>query len=86
VTVTTLEEVREAAMALSADERELLAADLSCSLEKEPGYDEAWAEEIQRRIEDLDSGRAKTIPGERVIAALRDKVARARVQVPSRGS
>jgi putative addiction module component (TIGR02574 family) len=64
--VTTLEEVREAAMALSADERELLAADLYCSLEKEPGYDEAWAAEIQRRIEEIDSGKVKMVPWERV--------------------
>jgi putative addiction module component (TIGR02574 family) len=47
----------------------------------EPGltqeeWDEAWAEEINRRIADLDSGRVKGVPGEEVMDRLRRKFAR----------
>ncbi|MDZ4688051.1 MAG: addiction module protein [Planctomycetaceae bacterium] len=30
--------------------------------EKDPGYDEAWAAEIKRRIEEFDRGEVKSIP------------------------
>ena len=45
-------------MELDDDERQLLAIELGMSIatEKEPGYDEAWAKEIKRRLEELDRG------------------------------
>ena len=57
-TVPTLESVRRDALRLSQDERELLALDLALSVEKEPGYDEAWAAEIERRIAEVKAGQA----------------------------
>jgi putative addiction module component (TIGR02574 family) len=68
--MSTLEEVRAAAMSLPPDDRERLAGELVASLEKEEGYDEAWDAEIARRIEEIDSGRATTIPWEDVRAEL----------------
>ena len=44
----TLESVRRDALALSQDDRELRTPDLHDSMEKDPGYDEAWAAEIAR--------------------------------------
>lgn len=54
----------EQALALSVDEQEALAESLISSLgEKlDEGILAAWDEEIKKRIADLDSGRAKTIP------------------------
>ena len=56
--VPTLESVRRDALRLSQDERELLAMDLALSIEKAPGYDEAWEAEIRRRLKELDEGKA----------------------------
>ncbi len=36
--------------------------------------DRLWAEEAERRIDDLDSGRAQTIPGEQVFAEIRTRL------------
>ena len=57
-TVPTLESVRRDALRLSQDERELLALDLALSVEKEPGSDEAWGAEIERRLKEVDEGKA----------------------------
>jgi putative addiction module component (TIGR02574 family) len=35
------------------------------------GVEEAWAEEVKRRMEDLDSGRVQGIPAEQVFARAR---------------
>ena len=37
----------------------------------DPAVDTAWAEEIKRRIEDIESGREAGIPGEEVMARVR---------------
>jgi putative addiction module component (TIGR02574 family) len=52
----TLESVRKEAMCLSSEEREILALDLALSIEKSPGYDEAWAAELERRMTAIDDG------------------------------
>jgi putative addiction module component (TIGR02574 family) len=64
------------ALTLSEEER----ADLACSLidSLDPTVDEgaagAWDQEIARRISDLDSGRAKTVPWEDVRCRLSSKL------------
>jgi len=62
----------EAALALSPDEREVIAVELLASLdgERDPGVDEAWAAEIKRRAERLLAGESKGIPWEEVRARL----------------
>jgi len=54
----------EQALALSVEEQEALAESLISSLggKLDEGVLAAWEEEIKKRIADLDSGRAKTIP------------------------
>jgi putative addiction module component (TIGR02574 family) len=62
-------EVLDKALALSVKERGLLIDRLVESLDDEPaeeGVDEAWAEEIKRRVDDVRLGRVETIPGERL--------------------
>lgn len=62
---TTIEGLYDAAMSLSAEDREHLAVLLLDSLEPpDPDAEAAWAEELQRRIEDLRTGREKGIPWE----------------------
>ena len=61
-------ELLKRALALSAEERAELAGSLLESLDgahDDPeAVEAAWNEEIARRIADLDSGKAKTIPWE----------------------
>jgi putative addiction module component (TIGR02574 family) len=68
------DQIQDAALALDPDERELLGTALLCSLEKEPGYDEAWAEEIRRRIEEIDSGTVELVPWEQVRELLNERI------------
>ena len=35
--------------------------------------DELWKIEVERRIDDLESGKAKTIPGQQVFANIRER-------------
>jgi len=52
------------ALELSEEERAELASSLLESLDpvREQGVQEAWNEEIARRIAELDSGQAETVP------------------------
>jgi putative addiction module component (TIGR02574 family) len=54
----------EQALSLSVEEQEALADSLISNLggKADEGVLAAWDEEIRKRIADLDSGRAKTIP------------------------
>ena len=56
------------ALTLPANERATLAGSLIDSLEEvdEGSVQDAWDDEIARRIEELDSGKAKTIPWDEV--------------------
>jgi putative addiction module component (TIGR02574 family) len=58
----------EQALSLSVEEQEALADSLISNLggKVDEGVQAAWDEEIKRRIEELDSGKAKTIPWEEV--------------------
>lgn len=54
-------------MALSIDERGLLIDRLVESLDdalSKEGVDEAWADEIKRRVDEIRTGKVKMIPGE----------------------
>lgn len=35
--------------------------------------EEAWKEEVERRIDEVESGEVKTIPGEEVLARMRQR-------------
>jgi putative addiction module component (TIGR02574 family) len=69
-------ELLEKALELSTQERGLLAARLIDSLDDEPaeeGVEAAWDAEIKRRVDDIRSGRVKTIPGEQVLRELAEE-------------
>jgi putative addiction module component (TIGR02574 family) len=69
--------VLQQALALPAEERSELVEALLRSLESEdegepsPGWDEAWAAELNQRAKEIDEGRARLIPHEEVFAELR---------------
>lgn len=68
----TLETVVQDALALSPDERLVLAHQLldSVDLEPAPGAEAAWEAEILHRIERFKSGDSKPIPAGEVFARL----------------
>ena len=68
----TVEELFREASELQESERAELAGLLLESIEGEPdpGVEAAWAEEVERRVRQIDSGEVKTIPWEEVRARL----------------
>ena len=63
---TAAEELLAQALKLAPEDREMVAAGLAASLEKDPGYDDAWAAEIKRRVKEIDNGAAELVPWEEV--------------------
>ncbi|MBN1607244.1 MAG: addiction module protein [Polyangiaceae bacterium] len=66
------EEILEAALKLDPGDRAHLVAELSASLEGVQ-LGEAWDDEIQRRIDDIESGRVQPVPGEEVFVRLEQR-------------
>jgi putative addiction module component (TIGR02574 family) len=69
-------EVLDKALALSVKDRGLLIDRLVESLDDGPaeeGVEAAWADEIKRRVDDIRSGRVKTIPGEQVLREMAEE-------------
>ncbi len=59
-------EVLEKALALSTQDRGLLIDRLIESLDEGPaeeGVEEAWSDEIKRRVDEIQSGKVEMIPG-----------------------
>lgn len=65
--------VLEEALKLSPDERAEVAEQLIASLEEAPDTDveQAWQEEVQRRLQQIERGEVKAIPWEEVQRRLR---------------
>ena len=62
-------EVLEKALSLSEQERGLLIDRLIASLDDgaaDEGVEEAWADEIKLRVDEVRSGKVETIPGDEV--------------------
>ena len=66
---TAAKDILEAALKLDPEQREALVDELSASLDA-TDLGEYWEAEIKRRIEDVDSGRVKTVPASEVFARL----------------
>ena len=69
-------ELLEKALALSAQECGLLIDRLVETLDNDPaeeGVEAAWDEEIKRRVDDIRSGRVKTIPGDQLLGRLKSR-------------
>jgi len=75
-------QVLEEALRLARSERAELAATLLRSLDDvafgppDEDYDEAWSAEIQRRVQEIDEGKAKLVDGDQALADLRSKYRR----------
>jgi putative addiction module component (TIGR02574 family) len=74
----TLEQVAEQALGLSSKDRAALTRILIEALDSEltdhpVEVEEAWQLEIEKRVEEVLSGRVKTIPAEEVFSKLRAK-------------
>ena len=76
----TLAEIEAEALKLSSEERERLLDALAASLDDQGSLDEAWGNEIARRVEELDAGNEAGIPAEQVFAELRAKLSASRKQ------
>ncbi len=78
-------ELLEEASQLPESDRAELAGRLLESLQGQPeeGVEAAWAEEVERRVRQIDSGEVQTIPWEEVRAKLYARLNEKR-QVPSR--
>lgn len=69
-------DVLEKALALSTQERGLLIDRLIESLDDDPaeeGVEQAWADEIKSRVNDIESGKVEMIPGEQVLNELAEE-------------
>ncbi len=68
--------VFDQALALPPRKREELADTLLVSLEEKDldRIQQEWLDEIERRVENLESGKVKLIPGEEVMQRIRKEV------------
>jgi putative addiction module component (TIGR02574 family) len=68
-------EVLEAeVLSLAPAERSRLLDRLLASLDPDPAWEEAWAQEADRREAEIAAGRSRWLPGEEVVARLRAQV------------
>jgi putative addiction module component (TIGR02574 family) len=68
---TELEKLEAEALKLAPVERAALAQRLLASLEEDTEIEEAWAEEVERRIAEVESGSVQLIPIEEALARVR---------------
>jgi putative addiction module component (TIGR02574 family) len=74
----TLEKVAEDALSLPARDRAVLTRILIEALDTEPAeeaaeVEAAWQDEVEKRVNEVASGRVKTIPAQQVFSKLRAK-------------
>ena len=82
--ISTYEEIMSAAMALSSNERGMLAdlliqsldAEAQLDAEDQERIDKLWAEEAERRNQEIEDGIVQAIPGEEVMNRLRSRYKR----------
>lgn len=68
----SIQQIESEALSLPADERARLAEALIESLDEDERIERAWAEEVERRAEDLRTGRVKGVSHEEVMASVKD--------------
>ncbi len=70
--------VFDEALSLPADTRVSLVEKLltSLNLPTQPEIDRLWAEEVEKRIAQIDKGEVKLVPGEKVFLNIRRKYRR----------
>ncbi len=68
---TSFETVESEALKLNVTERAKLAEHLIASLDEDSEIEEAWAEEVERRIAEIEAGTVQLIPAAEAIASAR---------------
>lgn len=71
----TYDEILSAALSLPPYERAMLADHLLASLDgpNQKAIDDAWAEDAERRMREIDEGKVEAIDGELVMQGLRSR-------------
>jgi putative addiction module component (TIGR02574 family) len=67
----TVEELEAEALSLPTIQRARLVERLIASLDSEPAVENAWAEEVERRHAEIESGAAALLSGPETLARLR---------------
>lgn len=67
----TVEELETEVLALPAAQRAHLVEKLIASLDVEPDVENAWAEEVERRQGEIESGTVPLLPGAETLSRLR---------------
>lgn len=67
----TVEELEVEALALPAKQRARLVKKLIASLDADPDIENAWAEEIERRQVEIESGSVSLLPGAETLTQLK---------------
>ena len=72
----TLTDIERDIRALSARERARLLKNLISDLDApaDPDAEQAWLEESERRLAEIESGTAKTVPGPEVLKEARSRL------------
>ncbi|HET7276317.1 MAG TPA: addiction module protein [Longimicrobiaceae bacterium] len=70
----SIEELEVAAMQLPPAERERLGEKLLSSVDTPLQFENEWAEEVDRRVEDLLNGKVQPVPGDEVLRAALDRL------------
>lgn len=70
----TVEQIEAEALSLPIEDRARLAEHLIASLDADAETEKAWAKEIERRLQALDSGTVKSIPASEVFAEIRNRL------------
>lgn len=70
------QQIESAAMELPLHERARLAERLLASLDQDAAVEEAWAAEVERRVQDYRSGKLSTLSGDDVLADARARLER----------
>ena len=68
---STIEVLEAEALQLPAADRARLVERLIASLDIDPGIEEAWAAEVERRNAEIESGAVSLIPGPEALAELK---------------
>ncbi|HEX2201686.1 MAG TPA: addiction module protein [Longimicrobium sp.] len=65
------EEVESAALQLPRTERARIAERLIASLDEDAEIEQAWLDEVERRVREVDAGEVQLIPGDQVMDEIR---------------
>jgi|CXWL01.1.fsa_nt_gi putative addiction module component (TIGR02574 family) len=74
--MTRFQAIENEALSLEPEERSALVESLRASLDSADAIEEAWAEDVERRIADVESGAVQLIPMDVALAQVRAKIHR----------